>query len=272
MIPWTIGIRASYKRVYALKNPKSILDYIYGYLLNKGDAVIFYMKETILYWRGLIDSEKIFVAHNTVEVLANEQVAEKARQRILFLGSLYKEKMVNELMSAYQIAVKETDETLVPILDIVGGGAIFSELQAFVRDYHLEKNIVLHGPIYDEEEIAKLFSEAIICVSPNQAGLTVLKSMGYGVPFVTREHAITGGERLNIKNNHNGLFYNSKTELVAIIKDTIVDPQRFIVMGINAKRYYSENASPDHMVNGFIDAINHVSDKVNTIEKYGENS
>jgi len=86
-------------------------------------------------------------------------------------------------------------------------------------------------------QISKLFTKSLLCISPNQAGLSVLKSMGYGVPFVARENAITGGERLNIINNSNGILYNSQAELVDIISNSFLNKQEYIEMGRNAKEY-----------------------------------
>ena len=96
LIPWTIGIRASYKRLYSLTAKKRVIDLLYGKLLNSFDSVIFYMKQPILFWRGIINEEKIFVAHNTVDVLENGPKQINYINSILFIGSLYKEKkMIN---------------------------------------------------------------------------------------------------------------------------------------------------------------------------------
>mgnify|MGYP006118466939 FL=1 len=92
--------------------------------------------------------------------------------------------------------------------------------------------------------------------------------MGYGVPFVTRENSITGGERLNIANNVNGVLYNSPEELVDIISNSFLNKQEYIEMGRNAKEYYMSNATPKHMVNGFIEAINYSTKTLKLIKKY----
>jgi len=98
-------------------------------------------------------------------------------------------------------------------------------------------------------------------ISPDQAGLTVLQSFGYGVPFVTHKDAITGGERLNIVNGENGILFDSFDEITDIIKDCSQNPEKYIEMGKNAKKYYNENRTINHMVSGFIDAIDFVTGK-----------
>lgn len=272
LIPWTIGIRASYKRSYSLTKKKGVIDLIYGMLLNRFDSVIFYMKQPIPFWRGIIDEEKIFVAHNTVDVFENGSKQIKNVNSILFIGSLYKEKMIYELIEAYVLAKKNINTKDFFTLNIVGMGEEYSNIELYIKEKKLTKSIFLLGPIYDEVEISKLFSKSILCISPNQAGLSVLKSMGYGVPFVTRENAITGGERLNITHNYNGILYNSFEELVEIISNAFLNKNEHIEMGRNAKQYYISNATPKHMVNGFIEAINFSGKTLKSfklIKKYG---
>ena len=72
--------------------------------------------------------------------------------------------------------------------------------------HHMRNNICLTGAIYDEEKLLELFKKAIICISPNQAGLSVQKSMGYGVPFVTSREAFTGGEIFDITDEDSDLI------------------------------------------------------------------
>ena len=46
-IGWNIGIRASYTKNYDALRKHTFLDWLYGYLMFKFDALIFYMEESI---------------------------------------------------------------------------------------------------------------------------------------------------------------------------------------------------------------------------------
>jgi glycosyltransferase involved in cell wall biosynthesis len=256
-IAWTIGIRASYTKRYDVYKKKNLLDIIYGKILNQCNALIFYMDEPKKYWANIIDYEKIFVAHNTVEVIRSEFAINSLNGRILFVGTLYKEKKIYELLNAFLQARKNSMNNLK--LDIVGNGPEFNNVLNFVKDHGLTENIFLHGEIYDEIVLSKIFANSLVCISPDQAGLTVLKSMGYGRPFVTRRDAITGGERLNVIDGVNGLLYNNYSDLVEIIVKVANNPNYFIQLGQNAQKYYDENATINHMAKGFIDAVNFVA-------------
>lgn len=259
VIPWTIGVRASYKRRYDVNRKIGYIDKIYSRILNHSDAVIFYMNDAVLFWRNRIDKEKVFIAHNTVKVLDrpfSPDLSEK--KNILFIGTLYKEKKIYELIYAYMRAKKNCLSPGFPLLEIIGKGDEFENIKSLVKDSGFDSCINLRGAIYDEEVLAKYFQRSLVCISPDQAGLSVLKSMGYGVPYVTRYDAITGGERFNIKEEITGLFYSEFDQLVKIIEEVHKNPTKFLVLGKNAQEYYRSHATPEHMAQGVLDAISYV--------------
>ena len=255
VIPWTIGIRASYKKRYDLSRKKDFIDRIYGRILSRSDAIIFYMKEPLKFWGEIINKEKVFIAHNTVDVLTNLNDESKQKNRIIFIGTLYKEKKIYELINAFIEAKNKCNVNDFPCLDIIGEGYEYENLKKLIEKHKLTDSINLCGAIFDKKELAKYFSKALLCISPDQAGLSVLVSMGHGVPFVTRTDAITGGERMNIIDKKNGQFYNNQKELTSIIEETCINPGKYIEMGKKAQEYYRSNATIKHMAQGFIDAI-----------------
>jgi glycosyltransferase involved in cell wall biosynthesis len=257
VIPWTIGIRASYTRRYDVNREKDLIDKVYLKILQESDAIIFYMKQPKFFWKEELDHKKIFIAHNTVEVLDIDLKFQlKDKKSILFLGTLYKEKKIYELIEAFIRAKKSFVNSNFFTLDIIGTGKELENIKKLISDNDLEHSAILHGAIYDEKVLAGFFNKAIMCVSPDQAGLSVLKSMGYGVPFVTRSTAITGGEKFNITNNVNGFFYDDEEELKQIIVDAANSPDIFIEMGKRAREHYMSKATIKNMADNVINAIN----------------
>ena len=253
IISFSIGMRASYKILYDVKRKKKLIDYIFLSILNKCDANIFYYKHPLDFWGKLIDKKKIYIANNTVEVLkTNPKISKKVS--IIFLGSLISGKGILELLEAYKKVVEQNQNFIIP-LKIAGEGPLLSVIQDFIKKNNLNSRVIVLGGIYEEEKLKNLFEEAICCISPKQAGLSVLKSFGYGVPFITKKNSTTGGERLNIVDYYNGILYNTKDELLQIINNTVINKQFYYQMGLNAMDYYKKGYTIYNMKDNFVKAI-----------------
>jgi glycosyltransferase involved in cell wall biosynthesis len=263
VITWSIGVKASYTYIFSITNkPHGFYGLLYMYLIKKSDAFIFYMEATANYWLKYIDvpKEKMFVAHNTVAVHPFDKLpVYSKRNTILFIGTLYKQKGIEELLIAYKKAYSL--EKKIPKLLIIGNGPEFDSIISFISEHKLINQVEVLGAIFDEAILMEHFFHSILCVSPTQAGLSVLKSMGYGVPFVTRIDSITGGERLNIINGENGILYNNQDDLTNILIEIIRNPEKFKKMSTNAREYYINYATPEKMAQGALDAINYVIEK-----------
>ncbi|MDA9852236.1 glycosyltransferase, partial [Flavobacteriaceae bacterium] len=144
--------------------------------------------------------------------------------------------------------IKDSAKVLIEVLKLLK-----SNDQCLINK--LNSRVVILGGIYEENKLKNLFEEAICCISPNQAGLSVLKSFGYGVPFITKKNSITGGERLNIIDCHNGILYNTKDELFQIINNTESNKDFYYKMGLNAMDYYESGYTIDNMKDNFVKAI-----------------
>ena len=253
IILWGIGVRASYENNYG---EKTKWDKVRYYLMKKTDAILFYSKDPIpIYVKEGFEKDKLHVADNTVYV--NPILKEIPRETILFIGTLYKQKKIYELLNSYLDAYELNEE--IPNLEIIGGGDEFENISNWIKKNELTTKIFLRGTIFDENILCDFFSAAIACISPGQAGLSVLKSMGYGVPYISNKNAITGGEIFNIKNGVNGVLYENDADLKDIILDINKNRKKYMDMGLNAKMYYDHYRKPEDMANGIIKAIEFVS-------------
>ncbi|WP_150452529.1 glycosyltransferase [Arenibacter lacus] len=252
IIYWGIGVRASYDTNYG---EVTIWDKVRYFLLRKADALLFYSSFPLnRYIENGIDYKKLFVAHNTVAVKTSLQ--KLARKEILFIGTLYKQKNIYALLNNYLEAFQMTE--LVPPLRIIGDGDEYQNILDWINENELTEKIILAGKIFDEELLCEHFSRALACISPGQAGLSVLKCMGYGVPFITQKSAITGGEILNIEDGVSGVLYCNDADLKDIILDITKYKSKYVKMGENAKTHYDKCRKPTDMVRGISDAIEYV--------------
>lgn len=261
-VPWSIGLHVSYNRQYNLGRAPAFIDYFYEFIQDHADARLFYTKDVVEYWKKhkKLDESKCFVAHNTVKVENSKSpYPYDQKDSFLFVGALYKQKGLGELLEAYAIAYARKGD--LPYLEIIGKGSERESLEKQAKDLGVIDKIRFEGPIYDEKILSEFFNKAKLCISPKQAGLTVLKSMGYGVPFVSRPDAITGGERNNIVDGYNGIFYNSVEQLTNILLESTNNTVKYSKIAQNSYDYYIQNASPNKMAQGVIDAINYVIKK-----------
>lgn len=254
LIYWCIGAPASYGRHYgdASKGYYFVNDLVH----KRADAMVFYSEVPIeSHVRRGYKKDSLFVANNTVQV-EKIDVNWENKDTLLFIGTLYMEKGLQLLLEAYKSA-NEIDANLIP-LTIVGGGSQFNLVKEWVENNNLTDKIKLTGPIYDQKEKAQIFAKSIACISPLQAGLSVLESMGYGVPFITSSDAITGGEAFNITDNETGMRMSDISGLSKIICDISSNPQKYIEMGKKAYSHYWACRKPEDMAKGLSDAIEYV--------------
>lgn len=252
-ITWSIGFRVSYTHPYITNRSHNLLDWLMKKIMQACEANIIYFNKSREFWRDTnLRMDNVFQAINTTSVLKIEFQPERKKD-FLFVGTLYKKKGVDLLLNAFckLIHAKNTDTKL----HIVGDGEEMNTLKHFVIEKGLNDHVVFYGAIFDEKELSQIFQKALICISPTQGGLSVPKSMGYGVPFVTKRDAITGGEIYHITSNENGIIYDNDEELIDIMADAINSRQKYIDMGIKAMDYYYNNATVEHMANGAIKAI-----------------
>ncbi|CAA7386188.1 glycosyltransferase [Chryseobacterium fistulae] len=248
---WGIGVTASYENNF---DSKSTWDKIRFYVSKKSDFTIFYSSYPLKrYLDAGIPKEKLFVANNTTEVVNTNSENTENKINFLFVGTLYAQKGLIELLDAYNALHTKRPET--PNLLIVGDGPEKEKVLQYIKENKLEDKVVLYGSVYDPKQLSEIFSNALTCISPNQAGLSVLNSMGNKTSFVTREDAITGGEIFNIENQVNGIIYKKSETLVDVMEWIMDNKDKVAMMNDNAYNHYINNRTPQMMAGELIKAV-----------------
>ena len=247
---WSIGVSTG-RGFDACKRWDWVRDYIY----KKADACIFYTD----YARNRAirkgySSKAVFVADNTVRVTRKMENVEK--DSFLFIGTLYAAKGIFVLLESYEKALQKNPS--LPVLNIVGAGGEYEKVKAWVCRKGLCDHVKLRGSVFGEKDKMRYFCRAHICISPRQAGLSVLEAMGYGVPFVTMANAITGGERLNIIDGETGVLLRQESDLVDVLLDVSSHPAKYREMGSRAYEYYWSSRTPEHMADGLSRAVDYL--------------
>lgn len=246
---WGIGVSASYTKPFDTVHR---WDRIRNFLYKRADALVFYTDYPVKkYQDNVFRNKALFVAPNTVAVESFDE--NSIRTNLLFIGTLYAQKGIMHLLEAYRGAYSINPN--LPKLDIIGKGPDSDKVKAWINENGFNDKIIMHGAIYDKTKKARFFEKAIACISPMQAGLSVLESQGYATAFVTTKNAITGGEVFNVENGVNGVLLDDITQLTETIVDIAQHHDKYVMMGKRGREHYVECRKPSDMANGFIETI-----------------
>lgn len=224
--------------------------------IARSEGAIFYCQHHLeeVAARGA-DCEKLYVAPNTVGM--PETVLPSAgtvRNSILFVGTFAARKGLDRLVRIFASLLPQLRQEVRLVL--VGDGPERARLEALISDLGLGTRVEMPGRVNDPAELAPYYSRALVAVSLSQAGLSVLQSMGFGVPFLTILGSLSGGETLNIVDGVNGfLVENSDKAITEGLLASTRDPQRAAAMGVAAQDHYLRYATIGNYAQGFFDAL-----------------
>lgn len=249
-----IGVAASYKKYY--DHDKVYNDIIRKYILKHVDGAIFYDRYPFSKWisKG-IDPEKLSISYNTVPYDKQFDIRNKTFDSFIFIGTLYKQKKIFDLLTVYKKTFERFGDNT-PALEIVGDGEEYDKIAEWIKLEELESKIIMHGQINDENILRPIFSRAIACISPGQAGLSVQKCFSYGVPFITSYNAITGGEISSIIEGETGFYYNNSIKGLEKVFDKIL-LKKVDISEMSSKCYvfYKNFRSKEIWKKGFLENI-----------------
>jgi glycosyltransferase involved in cell wall biosynthesis len=251
IVVFGIGVSASYDKHFDR-------DWKMGYLMRKivqkADACIFYDQyPAIKYASYGIDPNKLFVVNNTVVAGNGICTSRQERAHFLFVGTLYRQKGLEMLIEAYDLLNKQGVE--LPLLKLVGDGPDYQELKELIEIKGLTPYIVMLGSITQSDKLAELFSSAIACVSPLQAGLTVQNAFAFGVPFITKTYPISGGEFTSIIEDVTGFNFDGTSDDLAKTINRVLHHPNLDEIYQNCFEWYNRFRSPKIWVNTFERAV-----------------
>lgn len=226
---------------------------IFSLKICRNSIITYSPKHSEFYIEKGISRKKFINSRNSLYVpFQNKIDLKKNRNSVLFVGSLNKRKGLESIIEQFlnfQSGIKDNVQ-----LEIVGSGPLEDFL---ISKYGKIKNIQFHGHIESKDEkLVEIYNRAFVSVSLNQAGLSVIQSFGYGVPFITRENSISGGEKDNIIHNHNGFIIEHDYELNSILIELFMDKNKRYQLHVNSLNYYNMNCSIEQYIESFKKAIN----------------
>lgn len=255
LIHWGIGVSSS----KGLSLNKTFISRARGFLSRFASALVLYTDYPLSLFPVSVQ-KKTFIANNTIYNPEMSDFSLEDKNSFLFIGALNKRKGLEDLLQAFSEFMRLNKTNNVK-LDIIGEGEEKSKLIALTSQLKIQEKVNFLGQISSHKEKEIYFKRAIASISPKQAGLSVLESFSYGVPFIAYKDAISGGEHLNIKNGYNGYLLNSTEELTNTMTDMYINEKLARELGTNAFQYYKEKRQMKHMVDSFESAFKYVMNK-----------
>ena len=134
-----------------------------------------------------------------------QQMKLSRKRVILSCTRLIRKNKLDEFMRQFaQLGAKYSDILWV----VIGDGEERERLEELARELSLTNAVRFMGSIFEEAELAPWFLSAEVCVHPGAIGLTLLHSLGYGLPVLTHdERKYHGPEFAAITNRENSYTY-----------------------------------------------------------------
>lgn len=226
------------------------------------DALIFYNDKGKRDFMDLgFSQDKLFVAHNAIDVRRTRQLASKhtaERKHVLFVGRLIAAKKVDLLIEAFA-KVLDNLPTQTKLI-IIGDGPERTKLFAQAEGAGISSRVEFVGEIIDDELLAPYFARSMLAVSPGYIGLFAIHSLAYGVPMLVADDEPHSPEVEALTEGQNCEFFSAcdSDALAEKLKALSAQPDRLSVMGQAGVKDVTAKHSLQHMSNVFLRAFNYV--------------
>ena len=184
------------------------------------------------------------------------------RQVFLFCGRLTPKARLDLALRALAEMLAETPNTL---LVVIGDGEERTRLQGLAKELGIPDSVRWMGTIYDQHTMAPWFLSAKAFVYPGYIGLSILHSMGYGLPVITHHNMSNQSPEIAaLRDGQNGLLFQEGDigDLVRTMHRLTSCEADRLVMGKQASRTAAQEFTLEEMVRRFIVAIEAARDKV----------
>jgi glycosyltransferase involved in cell wall biosynthesis len=232
------------------------------WIARRNNPIVFYTNSSLTRFANLgVGNGKLFLGNNTFHVPNRVQCyLNPNKNKFINVGSLDWRKQNEVTIRTLKRVREKTGLDLQYIL--VGDGEARQQLEELISLERLEGKVLILSSVNDPAVLQTFYSEAIASISFGQAGLAVLQSMAYGVPFVTKENAISGGEKSNILTGYNSVFCDDDpNSLESVMIRLVREPTWARQLGEQAYNYYSQHCTIDNMINGFLQALEYKENK-----------
>jgi glycosyltransferase involved in cell wall biosynthesis len=200
-----------------------------------------------------LNGKEVIVMGNGVDenvCTPNQKDVEKDRKYILFVGHIYREKGLFDLLESAKYICNDRSDVF---FNIVGLGRDLNKLKRKVKKFGLEDRFIFLGQI-KKDILVKLYQNATLFVLPSyHEGLptVLLEAMSCGLPIIATD---VRGNRDLISNGKNGIIIPSRDpkKLAEAILMLLEDEKLGENLSKNARKTIEENYTWDIVSSKFL--------------------
>lgn len=231
-------------------------DVVRHLLRRLADTLVVYMDAEVRELRERMPKADVVAAPNALYLESEIAPAMPARARdFVCVGRLVPAKKVELLLEAFAIAVERlpADVRLV----YVGDGPLRASLEARATDLGIRDRVVFLGHLGDIDDLRSAYAEAIASVSPGYVGLSLIQSIGFGVPMLAAREEPHAPEIAAAVEGESVRFFPSDSPhaLASLLVAMAKERQSWLSRRAEISRFARETHSVENMVESFVSAL-----------------
>jgi glycosyltransferase involved in cell wall biosynthesis len=263
-----------YNRFTGFNPDKSLIDRYRVFLMKISDATIVYTQTDKKRMSNFVNSEKVFVAQNTLNTLPAKAIRtdldalgkEAVKQKmgftrpfnLIYIGRIVEEKRPENLLDIFEILNKKLPNQVG--IHFVGGGEI-GPLQQRIKDNNWEDAVTFHGWVHDGQKSGALLYASDLMIMPGNVGLAVNHAFMFDCPVVTfLQTEMSPPEIEYIVDNETGFKIPdfSVEKMAQTIQSYLTNKDLQTSMQKAIRHKMDVELIPENMAKGFTDAVEYV--------------
>lgn len=182
-----------------------------GVMRRLANVLVVYTESEARLARSLRGSHVVVAAPNALYSRTELGASDPPERTTDFVcvGRLIDEKRPRLVLDAFEQALAALpDETK---LVFVGDGGLRESLESAADERGLAERVVFRGHVAALDDLRRVYGPAIASVSPGTAGLSVIQSLGFGVPAIVTDDARHGPEIEATVEGENAVFFDGSS-------------------------------------------------------------
>lgn len=228
-----------------------------GVMRRLADVLVVYTESEAELARSLDGSQRVVAAPNALYTRSELRAVDPRERTTDFVcvGRLIDEKRPGLVLDAFDRARASLPDDV--RLVFVGDGRLRATLERKAHERGLAQRVIFEGHVGGLDELRRLYEPAIASVAPGTAGLSVIQSLGFGVPTIVTDTARHGPEIEATVEGENAIFFEggSSAALERVLVAAAADRDMWRSRRAAIARQVADVYAIEAMVAAFVSAV-----------------